>query len=92
MWKIHQVLYASRSGVNFIKILKAAFACADPESAKNKVKSSVFLTLLGFAHAKAARSLLMKLIPGCNFVGESKFHLNAKFCWLMHLCFATINC
>jgi len=45
--------------VNFINILRVAFTCADPESAKK----TVFFTLLGSAYAKAECRMLMKLTP-----------------------------
>jgi len=34
-------------GVNFINVLTAGFACADPESIKNTVKSSVSFYAFG---------------------------------------------
>ena len=42
-----------RPRVNFI--LRAAFRCADPKSAKKTVNSSSFLHFLGSAQVKAAR-------------------------------------
>jgi len=51
-------------GVNFIIILLAAFACADPKSAKKTYNLTVFFAILGSAHVKAACKMLMKLIPG----------------------------
>jgi len=51
-------------GVNFINVLRAAFAHADTRSIKNAVKSSVSFNLLGSAHIKAARRTLMNLTPG----------------------------
>jgi len=56
-------------GVDFTNILRAAFASADPKSAKKTVKLSVFFVLLGSACAKAAHRMLMKLTPGGR-VGE----------------------
>jgi len=38
--------------------------CADPKSAKNIVKPSVFFVLLGSVCIKAARNTLMKSIQG----------------------------
>jgi len=35
----------------------------DPKRAKKTVKLSVFIALLGSAHAKAARRILVKLTP-----------------------------
>jgi len=51
-------------GVNFTNIIRAAFPRADPKSAKNNVKLSVFFVLLGSAHIKAACKMLMKLTTG----------------------------
>jgi len=51
-------------GVNFTNILQTAFTHADPKSAKNTVKLSVFFALLGSEHVKAARKMSVKLIPG----------------------------
>ena len=53
--------------VNFINVLRAAFTCADPKSAKKTVKSSSFLALSGSASVKAARRMLMKLTPSLFF-------------------------
>jgi len=41
-------------GVNFTKVLRAAFEHEDPESVKKTVKLSAFVALLGSAHPKAA--------------------------------------
>jgi len=62
-------------GINFINVLQAAFTPANPESAKRKVKLSVFFPLLGSASAKAARRMLVKLTPGRvghRFVGVTE--------------------
>ncbi len=37
---------------------------ADPKSAKNIVKLSVFFAILGAVQVKAARKMLLKLTPG----------------------------
>ncbi len=57
-------LQTRRSGVNFINVLRTAFALVDPESVKNTVRSSVSFTLLGSMSVKAVRRTLMKLSPG----------------------------
>jgi len=49
--------------VNFVNVLRAAFACTDPENAKKTVKLSVLFALLGSAGLKAAHRTLVKLIP-----------------------------
>jgi len=50
--------------VNLINILQTAFASADPESAKNTVKSSVFFVLLGSSSVKTVHKTFVKLTPG----------------------------
>jgi len=45
----------------------AAFMSTDSKSSKITVKLPVFFALLGSAHVKAARKLLMKLTPGEGF-------------------------
>jgi len=57
MWKMSP-------GVIFINVLQAAFTHADPESGKKTVKFSVFFTLSGSEHEKAADRILMKLTTG----------------------------
>ncbi len=54
----------SSYGVDFINVLGAAFASKDPESVKKTVMLSVFFTLSGCAHVKAAHRTLMKLRHG----------------------------
>ncbi len=54
------------SGVNFIKVLQAAFTHEDPESALKTVRLSVFFGLSGSARVKSACSTLMKLTPENN--------------------------
>jgi len=48
------------TGVYIISVLCAAFTCADPKTAKETVKQSVFFALLISARIKAA----------CKHVGE----------------------
>jgi len=50
-------------GLNFINVLRAAFACADQKCVKMTVKVSIFFTLLGSTSVKAACRTLMKLTP-----------------------------
>ncbi len=57
-------------GVNFINIIQAAFARADPKSAKKTDNLTVFFAISGSTHAKAARRMLIKLTPGLI---DSKF-------------------
>jgi len=51
-------------GVDFTNILRAAFTCADPKSAKKTVKLNSFIALLVSAHVKAACKTLVKLTLG----------------------------
>jgi len=64
-------------GVNFINIIQAAFARADPKSAKNTNNLIVFFVLLGSVLIKAACGTLMKLRPGrsCAGGGGNDFNL-----------------
>jgi hypothetical protein len=50
-------------GVNYTNVLCAAFTLLDPESVKKIDKLSVFFTLLGSSHVKAAHRMLTKLSP-----------------------------
>jgi len=47
--------------------LRAAFACANPKSARKTVKSSDPLALLGPARVKAVNKTLMKSTPEVSF-------------------------
>ncbi len=53
-------------GVKFIKVLRASFTSADPNSVKRYWWLNWNFTLLGSACIKAARRTLMKLTPGCR--------------------------
>jgi len=66
LWELLFIRYHGppSSGVNFINVLLAAFACADPESTKKTDNLTVLFGLSGSARAKAARRMLMKLTPG----------------------------
>jgi len=57
--------------------LQSTFMHEDLNSAKNTTNLSVFFTLLGSAHVKAARKMLMKYITGVNFTNmfTSSFYL-----------------
>jgi len=49
--------------LNFINVLRTAFAPADPESVKNTDDLTVFFTLLGSTGVKAVCKSLVKLTP-----------------------------
>jgi len=57
------VISSSASSVNFINILRAAFACADPKSAKKTDNLTVFFLLSISGRVKAVHGMLMKLTP-----------------------------
>ncbi len=57
------------TGVNFINVLHAAFASAEPNSIKKTVKSSVFLHFWDLRAQKLHVNMLVKLTPGDD-VGE----------------------
>jgi len=61
VWKM---LMKLSPGVNFINILRTAFALSDPKSIKNTVDSSVSFYAFGIYKVKSARRMLMKLSPG----------------------------
>ena len=56
------------TGVNFINILQAAFAHADPKSVKNTDNLTVFLALSRSPCIKVASKMLMKLTTGQRHV------------------------
>jgi hypothetical protein len=51
------------SSVNFINVLRTAFALIDPESVEKIDNLTVFFTLLGSAGVKGVRRTLMKSSP-----------------------------
>ncbi len=53
--------------------LLKAFTSADPKSAKNTVKLSVFFVLSGSSQAKASRKMLVKSTPGTEVIRISTF-------------------
>jgi len=62
--------------VYYINVLWAAFACADPKSAKKTAKLSAFFLLLGSSLEKVACKTLMKLTLG---VYDSNFFYTQLF-------------
>ncbi len=56
------------AGVNFINILQASFASADPKRAKNTVNLSVFFALLGSSNVKDVSKMLTNLTIGPNLI------------------------
>ena len=67
-------VFVLQPGVNFTKLLQAAFTCADPKSAK---KLSSFIALLWSVHVKAAHGTLVKLTLDSDF---SHFMFRKKGC------------
>ncbi len=47
--------------VNFVNVLRAAFACTDPESEKKTDGLTVFFVLFESSHVKASSKMLVKL-------------------------------
>jgi len=56
--------YLKIFGVDFINVLRAAFAHVDPKSGKRYWEFDWILTLTGYTHVKAVHRTLMKLRPG----------------------------
>ncbi len=55
--------FLTKPWANFINFLPAAFALADPKSAKKTDNLTVFFVPLGSAHLKVAHRTFMKLTP-----------------------------
>ncbi len=49
---VRRTLMKLSPGVNFINVLRAAFACTDPKRAKKTDKLDCFFALLGFVCVK----------------------------------------
>ncbi len=67
-----------RRGVNFINVIRTAFAHVDPKSVKRYGGFDLILTLLGDTSVKALRRTLMKLSPDAppeSSTSMSKFPL-----------------
>jgi len=60
-------------GLNFINILRTAFAPTDAERVKNQLRLQNIFMLLGSACVKAARRTLMKLTPSCKKIFTFSF-------------------
>jgi hypothetical protein len=85
-WVIAAKFFFHRfAGVDFINILQAAFARADPKIAKNIDCFNAFFALMGSAHMKALPETLMKLTPdrhcrsGSTCFGPFFSHRNKGF-------------
>ena len=83
-WKCQQC-----PGVNFINILRTAFTLADPKSAQNTVKPSVFFAPLGLACINDVRKIFVitLITPGnteqgkCRLTNEYPFFLFKNGHW-----------
>jgi len=73
-----------RTGVNFINILRAAFARADPKIAIKIDNSTVFFALSGSERVKAAHRTLIKMTTGVNFI-NIQFYLQLFPEWMCYL-------
>ena len=71
--------WVSKTGVNFINILRAAFMLADPKSAKKLLDLTVFFELLGSARLIAAKRMLTKLTPGVKLIKTLHLQLLSYF-------------
>ena len=60
---VSKPLFQYLPGVNITNVLRAAFTLKDPKSAKKLLNLTVFFALLGSASVKAARKMMVKLIP-----------------------------
>jgi len=61
-----------RSGINFINVLRTAFALVDPKSVKRYWQLDWILTLLGATGVKAVRKYVGKINPWSGYFGMSK--------------------
>ena len=57
---------AATVGVNFISILQAAFACANPESAKRQSGQAAFCSFEICVHKAAPRKHVDEIDPSCQ--------------------------
>jgi len=62
-----------RSGVDFTNILCISLMPADPKNAKKTYDLTGFFVLLGSAHIKDARKMLVKLTPGDGAITNTRF-------------------
>ncbi len=69
--------FQNSPGLNFNKILQAAFTPADPKSAKKTDDLTVFFALLGSAHIEVARKTFVKLTTS---IVISKIFYGQIFC------------
>ncbi len=64
----HKMLVQLTPCVNFINVLRTAFALVDPESVRTQSSHQYLLTLLGSTSVKAVRRMLMKSTPRVKFI------------------------
>jgi hypothetical protein len=61
---------ANNSGVNYINVLRAAFAPVDSKSVKTHLQLDWILTLLGATGVKAVRKYVDEIEPLCHTSDE----------------------
>ncbi len=62
----HPTCTGSRSGLDFINVLRTAFTPVVPQSVRTQSSHQYLFTLLEPTSVKAVRRTLMKLTPGCR--------------------------
>jgi len=85
-----------RSGVNFLNVLRTAFALVDPESVKNTVKSSVSFYAFGIYERKSCTynvddieprsSLTVPLYIDTFWLRHLGWHWQLRFTSKFHIC------
>jgi len=71
----------STPGVDFINVLQAAFAHANPKSTKKTDGLTAYFTLCVSAGAKVTHKMLMKLTAGHNLAKLFPFVITCFFCF-----------
>ncbi len=77
------MIMKSTPGVDFINVLQAAFAHANPKSTKKTDGLTAFFMLWVSAGAKAAHKMLMKLTTGHNLAKLFPFVITYLFPFLL---------
>jgi len=74
--------WSLRAGVNFINVLRAAFRCADPKSAKRYFNQQCRFMLLGPMSVKSVHKMFIKLTPGVDFTNVFMYAFSVQKCLL----------
>jgi len=78
--------------VNFINILRAAFARTDPKSTKKTYSLTIFFLLLGSVRVKTACRTLMKLTPSVRLKWRKAGQTNCRKLNLKNTPFKALKC